>query len=473
MSDPIWTVSDLAEAVRASLSTAFPVPLWVTGEVSNFSRAPSGHFYFTLRDDHAAIACTLWRSRADRMMRGEGGGLPKNGDAIEVFGQLTTYAPRGTYQLDVQQIRAAGAGAWFQRFLAVKAKLEAEGLFDAARKRPLPRFPRRIAIVTSPQADALQDVLRTLAGRAPMITAVLVPTLVQGPQAPDAIVAALTTVAQCAAALRLEAVLLVRGGGAAEDLAAFNEERVARAIAACPIPVVSGVGHETDTTIADFVADARAPTPTGAAVLIAQGWSEVVSQVQELDARLKRAFRIQWQQVNQQLDWGERDLKRLSPAFAIRERRERLEQRYAALREALAQRLRSAARTLEATAARLCHPRAQLAAQRTALEAIAQRLPHPLALLAPYRRAWSASSDRLRAASFDLAEPKRRLETLAARLEALSPTAVLARGYALVFDSESGRLITRAAQLETEERIAILFADGRARANVVATEETK
>ncbi len=466
MPPSVWTVSDLSQAILETLTTQFPNPIWVTGEVSNLSRAPSGHIYFTLKDDAAAISCTLWRSRAQRVT------LPKNGDAIEVLGTLTTYAPRGTYQLDVQTLRAAGAGAWYQRFLEVKAKLEAEGLFAPERKRPLPRYPRRIAIVTSPQADALQDVLRTLANRAPMIEAVLFPTLVQGKEAPQAIAAALRWVGQAHQALKLELVLLVRGGGAAEDLAAFNDEGVARAIAACPIPVVSGVGHETDTTIADFVADLRAPTPTGAATAVSQGWSEAIGTLEQLQTRLHRAFAQHWQEAVQQMDERERNLLHLSPRSLLRDALHRLDHARSRMSEALSMTLRTRARELEAVAQQLRHPRAQLAAQREALTQLERRMPHPLALLAPFGRQLTHWDERLTRHPPNLSAPRERLAALDAQLKALSPLAVLDRGYTLVFDP-SGKVVTRVADLAPQEAIRICFADGTADAHVATIAKTE
>ena len=247
----VLSVSALNQAVARMLERTFPLA-WISGEVSNFTRAASGHWYFTLKDDAAQVRAVMFRGRAQYADF-----TPREGDRVEVRALVTLYAARGDYQLGVEAIRRAGVGNLYEAFLALKAKLEAEGLFEAASKRPIPAFARTIGIVTSPQAAALHDVLSALQRRAPHCRIVIYPTPVQGVGAGERIAAAIT-----AAAARNESdVLLVcRGGGSIEDLWAFNHEAVARAIVACPMPVISGVGHETDFTIADFAADVRAPT---------------------------------------------------------------------------------------------------------------------------------------------------------------------------------------------------------------------
>jgi exodeoxyribonuclease VII large subunit len=255
-----WSVSDLNRYLRELLeSDELLQDVWVQGEVSNVSRPASGHLYFTLKDTSASLRCVMWRNAVIRQSF-----LPHDGDAIEVHGAISVYEAGGQYQLYADVFRPVGEGALYQEFLRLKALLEAEGLFDQGRKRPIPFLPKRIGIVTSPTGAALKDMLNTLQRRYPLVEVVLAPTPVQGEEAPPGIVKALHDVVQFA---NPDVIILARGGGSIEDLWAFNDERVARAIAASPVPVITGVGHETDFTIADFVSDLRAPTPTAAAEL--------------------------------------------------------------------------------------------------------------------------------------------------------------------------------------------------------------
>ena len=268
----ILSVGDLNRAIAASLEDHFDT-VWVSGEISNFKAYDSGHWYFSLKDEEGQIRCVMFRGR-----NGQVGFMPQSGDLVEVSASLGMYVPRGDIQLTIQTLRRAGMGGLYEAFLKLKAKLAKEGLFDEERKREIPTHPRSIGIITSPQAAALKDVLSTLARRAPHIPIVIYPTLVQGPDAPAGIIAALKAAEKEGA---VDVILLVRGGGSIEDLWAFNDEQLAYAIASSNIPVVSGVGHETDFTIADFVADLRAPTPTGAAELAAPRKDQLL---QELDA---------------------------------------------------------------------------------------------------------------------------------------------------------------------------------------------
>ncbi len=464
MTETIVTVSALTSTMRELITTAYPAPIWVRGEVSNLSRSANGHVYFTLKEGTAGVSCTLWRYRAQRLS------LPKEGDEVEVLATLAVYEARGQFQLDVQTIRAAGAGAWFQRFLAVKAKLEAEGLFDPQRKRPLPRYPLRIAVVTSPQADALHDLMKTLSAKAPMILCVLFPALVQGSDAPQSLADALAAVAQNAQRLRLEAVLVIRGGGAAEDLAAFNEEIVARAIAAQPIPVVTGIGHETDTTIADFVADVRAHTPTGAAERIAEGWSQALLLVHRLAERLERAFAHQWQRDMLRFDHLVRRLYRATPQRLIDRERQRLAVVARDLTLLVHARFQEVKRRLEQLSARLHHPRQLLKKREERLLFLAQRLPHPLRLIAPFQQRLTYLEGRLQRARPALAPLREALARYEAQLAALSPLAVLARGYALV-SAANGQLVGRAAALSPPQPVVIRFVDGSAAAEVVSVNQ--
>jgi exodeoxyribonuclease VII large subunit len=296
ISREILTVGDLNRAIAASLEDRFDT-VWVSGEISNFKAYDSGHWYFSLKDEEGQIRCVMFRGR-----NGQVGFMPQSGDLVEVSANLGMYVPRGDIQLTIQTLRRAGMGGLYEAFLKLKAKLAKEGLFDEERKRKIPTHPRSIGIITSPQAAALKDVLSTLARRAPHIPIVIYPTLVQGPDAPAGIIAALKAAEKENV---VDVILLVRGGGSIEDLWAFNDEQLAYAIANSNIPVVSGVGHETDFTIADFVADLRAPTPTGAAELAAPRKDQLL---QELDA-IKQAL---LQRINQRVEREAQTLDQLA-----------------------------------------------------------------------------------------------------------------------------------------------------------------
>jgi len=296
ISREILSVGDLNRAIAASLEDRFDT-VWVSGEISNFKAYDSGHWYFSLKDEEGQIRCVMFRGR-----NGQVGFMPQSGDLVEVSASLGMYVPRGDIQLTIQTLRRAGMGGLYEAFLKLKAKLAKEGLFDEDRKRDIPTHPRSIGIITSPQAAALKDVLSTLARRAPHIPIVIYPTLVQGPDAPAGSIAALKAANKENA---VDVILLVRGGGSIEDLWAFNDEQLAYAIANSNIPVVSGVGHETDFTIADFVADLRAPTPTGAAELAAPRKDQLL---QELDA-IKQAL---LQRVNQRVEREAQTLDQLA-----------------------------------------------------------------------------------------------------------------------------------------------------------------
>jgi exodeoxyribonuclease VII large subunit len=296
ISREVLSVGDLNRAIAASLEARFD-SIWVSGEISNFKAYDSGHWYFSLKDEEGQIRCVMFRGR-----NGQVGFMPQSGDLVEVSASLGLYVPRGDIQLTIQTLRRAGMGGLYEAFLKLKAKLAKEGLFDVERKRDIPTHPRAIGIVTSPQAAALKDVLSTLARRAPHIPIVIYPTLVQGPDAPAGIIAALKAAQQEEV---VDVILLVRGGGSIEDLWAFNDEQLAYAIAACAIPVVSGVGHETDITIADFVADLRAPTPTGAAELAAPRKDQMLQELAAIQQALL-------QRVNQRVEREAQTLDQLA-----------------------------------------------------------------------------------------------------------------------------------------------------------------
>ena len=296
ISREILSVGDLNRAIAASLEDRFDT-VWVSGEISNFKAYDSGHWYFSLKDEEGQIRCVMFRGR-----NGQVGFMPQSGDLVEVSASLGMYVPRGDIQLTIQTLRRAGMGGLYEAFLKLKAKLAKEGLFDEDRKRDIPTHPRSIGIITSPQAAALKDVLSTLARRAPHIPIVIYPTLVQGPDAPAGLIAALKAANKENAKNAVDVILLVRGGGSIEDLWAFNDEQLAYAIANSSIPVVSGVGHETDFTIADFVADLRAPTPTGAAELAAPRKDQLLQELDAIQQALLQCINRRLEREAQTLD---------------------------------------------------------------------------------------------------------------------------------------------------------------------------
>jgi exodeoxyribonuclease VII large subunit len=294
----VLSVSELLRSVRDTLERRFPL-LWVRGELSNLSRAASGHCYFTLKDGGAQVDCVMFRSRLAAL-----GWEPREGMQVEARALVTLYEPRGRFQLTVEGLRQAGAGPLYERFLRLKAKLESEGLFEASAKRELPPHPRAIGVLTSLGAAALRDVLTTLARRNPAIPVIVYPVPVQGAGAAERIAAML---ARAGSRAECDVLLLVRGGGSIEDLWQFNEEAVARALRACPIPVVCGVGHETDFTIADFAADRRAPTPTAAAELASPARAELLGRVAECARSVSREMRRRLEYAAQAADgWARR-----------------------------------------------------------------------------------------------------------------------------------------------------------------------
>ena len=274
-----WSVTDITRYLRDLLeSEEYLQDLWVEGEVSNLSRPASGHLYFTLKDRNAALRCVMWRNQVEKLAF-----LPQDGDAIEIHGSISIYEASGNYQLYGDLIRPAGEGALYQEFLLLKAKLEAEGLFDPQRKRAIPPWPQTIGIITSPTGAALRDMHDTIQRRYPLVKLVLAPTQVQGDQATKGILSALEALNHL---IKPDLILVARGGGSIEDLMAFNDEQVARAIADSTAPVITGIGHETDFTIADFAADLRAPTPTAAAELATPNQADLQASLRELSREL-------------------------------------------------------------------------------------------------------------------------------------------------------------------------------------------
>jgi exodeoxyribonuclease VII large subunit len=429
------SVGELNRAVRGELEARFPL-LWVAGEISSLTRAASGHLYFTLKDANAQVRCAIWRTKAQLL-----GFRPENGQKVEARALVTLYEARGDYQLNVDTLRLAGQGRLFERFLELKAKLEAEGLFRAELKRPLPAFVRRIAIVTSPQAAALQDVLATLARRAPHVALTLFPTPVQGEGAGQRIALALAA----ASASGNDAILLCRGGGSMEDLWAFNEEVVARAIRATRLPVVSGVGHETDFTIADFAADLRAPTPTAAAEQICPDRKVWLDRLASLCRRIDLNQNNRLAQLSQRLDYLAARLP--SPARQLATRRERLALLAERLQRAGAQSLGSARIVLQQCLLRLRGQHPDLNARRETVDRLALRLRHAFTHATALRHG--------------------RLEGAAQGLRQLDPQAVLARGYAIAFDAD-GKAVRDAAGLRPKAPLRLTLARGKVHTEVIS-----
>jgi exodeoxyribonuclease VII large subunit len=413
-------VAALLLAVGDALATRFSA-CSVQGELSGFSRAASGHCYFTLKDAEgapAAIRCAMFRRAASLLDF-----APRDGQKVELRGRIALYEPRGEMQFVAESMRPLGDGTLFEQFLRLKAKLEAEGLFDASRKRALPAYPRRIGIVTSPSGAALHDVLTTLSRRAPHVEALVLPSLVQGPEAPAALLRALE-----AAAVRhdgIDLLIVARGGGSLEDLWAFNDERVVRAVATMPMPVISGVGHETDVTLCDFAADWRAATPTAAAEHAAPERAALMASLDQLALRLQRA---------------------------------------------LGRRLDNHAQRLDRAALQLSRPAQALARAAQSLQALGHR--HEIALRAALdarRAGWARWRERLREpVAARLPREHARLQAQAGRLAALDPQRVLERGYAFVLDAQ-GQPVTSTRAVSVGQSLSVQWHDGRAGVRVETT----
>ncbi|HBO18837.1 MAG TPA: exodeoxyribonuclease VII large subunit [Methylophilaceae bacterium] len=311
----VFSVKEINRLVRELLEQSFP-SFWISGEISNFISASSGHWYFSLKDDEAQVRCTMFKNKnmaADW--------VPKNGEKIEAKCFIGLYEARGEYQLNIELIRHAGAGLLSEAFNQLKEKLLKEGLFEPSRKKPIPQFPKSIGVITSPTGAAIEDILITLKRRSPHIPVFIYPTLVQGKEAPSAIVKALeiaNTRMEC------DVLILARGGGSIEDLWAFNEEIVARAIVASKIPTITGVGHETDTTIADFVSDLRAPTPTGAAEIVTGHTVELIKTIQVYKNQLNKMMANVIRELMQKIDYLEKRL--ISPKQQLQRQKEQIHQ---------------------------------------------------------------------------------------------------------------------------------------------------
>ncbi len=428
----ILTPSQLNTLARDLLEGAFPLVL-VEGELGNVARPGSGHLYFTLKDERAQIRCAMFKPKSQWLNF-----VPREGLRVLARGRVTLYEARGDYQLVVDALEEAGEGALRRAFEQLKARLAAEGLFDTARKRPLPPWIRRLGVLTSPTGAAVRDVLSVLARRFPLLEVDVLPVPVQGDAAAPQIVAMLQRAARSG---RYDALLLARGGGSLEDLWAFNDEALARAIAACPVPVVSAVGHETDFTLADFAADLRAPTPSVAAELLAPDRTDLAQRLHGLQRRLSALWTHRLHQAAQRADRAFLRLHALRPQARLdllARRGVEAQRRLHAAMQRLLERHRARLRHADAVL-RAAHPQRRL-----------ERLRERLATLAP--RPQAAIARRLQHEAL-------RLRGLARSLEAVSPLATVARGYAILL-REDGHVLRRAADAVIGERLSARLSDG-------------
>ncbi len=427
----VWTVGALCLAIADTLNQRFN-PVAVKGEISGFTRAASGHCYFSLKDDTGQIRCAMFKRAASAL-----GFMPREGDKVEVRGRLGVYEARGDLQLIVESLQKAGQGDLFAQFLKLKATLEAEGLFEVARKQAIPSQPRAIGLITSLGAAALHDVATALQRRVPHIPVILAPASVQGANAPSELVRSLqqfqawqglsslaNSVDGAATKAKVDVILIVRGGGSMEDLWAFNDEALVRAIAACPIPVVSGVGHETDFTLTDFVADLRAPTPTAAAELVAVDSAQWLAGLDAIEEALTDALGATLDKMSQRLDW---------------------------------------------VSARLGRPSGRISDQKSKLMRLSQSLQFGLKSQVQLKhqavQRWSDAFPK--ALNQSVMGQQQQLKQLGTRLGLLDPHLVLERGYAWLTD-ESGQALTHADQFVPDQKVQATLADGQVNLQVKA-----
>ena len=436
------SVSELNHQARHLLETSF-MQVWVEGELSGFSRPSSGHWYFSLKDRNCQIRCAMFRGANQRVRP-----APKEGELVRIRGKVTLYENRGDFQIIVEHLEPAGAGALQQAFEALKLKLFNEGLFGTERKKPIPVLPRRIGVVTSPTGAAIHDILTVLARRCPGIPVTLYPTAVQGQAATADIVAA---IGQAVVHNRADVLIIGRGGGSLEDLWCFNEEAVARAIAACPIATVSAVGHEVDTTIADYVADLRAPTPSAAAEKVSPDQNIWLRQLQASSERLQAAMGRQHTTLENRLLQLSTRLK--DPRRSLQEKAQRLDGLDLRLSRAMAQitqRLRVRTDHLQQRLA-MQSPNRQLASARE-------------------RVLWATTGFNL-AVQQALKSRREQLDYAAQTLNLVSPLATLGRGYAIV-KNDQGKIVRRAGQLEAGQTLSARVANGTVHAQVISCDES-
>ncbi|MCQ8105185.1 exodeoxyribonuclease VII large subunit [Methylomonas sp. SURF-2] len=432
--ESVYSVSQLNREAKRLLAAHF-MTVRVEGEVSNFSAPSSGHWYFSLKDARAQIRCAMFRGQQQGL-----GFKPGNGDLVVVSAQVSLYEPRGDYQLVVEHMERAGDGALRQAFERLKNKLLAEGLFDDSRKREIPLIPRQIGVITSAGGAAIHDILTVLRRRFPAVPVLIYPVAVQGDAARFEISAALEQANRRAEA---DVLILARGGGSLEDLWAFNEEMVARAIAASRIPVISGIGHEVDFSIADFVADLRAPTPSAAAEHAVPNQTEWLSGFQFMENQLLEKLRGQLAQQRQRLSWLDKSLQRQHPGEKLQRNAQRLDELELRLQK-------SARRTL------------LQAEQQLALNSQKLMQFQPTANIFQHRRTLDFYRQRLeKAMSAKLSSLRQRQSGIGQTLHAVSPLATLERGYAIVKQQSSGRIVKSAADIAENELLETRLAQGR------------
>ncbi|WP_264187065.1 exodeoxyribonuclease VII large subunit [Marinobacter nauticus] len=430
------TVSELNHQARHLLESSF-MQVWVEGELSGFSRPSSGHWYFSLKDQKCQIRCAMFRGANQRIRT-----LPREGDQIRIRGKVTLYENRGDFQIIVEHLEPAGLGALQQAFEALKARLQGEGLFDPARKKPIPATPRHIGVVTSPTGAAIHDILTVLKRRCPAIPVTLYPTAVQGQPATADIVQAIARAQQHGLA---DVLIIGRGGGSLEDLWCFNEEAVARAIAACPIPTVSAIGHEVDVTIADFVADLRAPTPSAAAEKISPDQQDWLRRLAEQQGRLGQSARRLLQRLHNQL--GHLSARLRDPRRELLEKAQRMDELELRLNKAIRDRLDQ---------------------QKQKTDYLLQRMSaqSPRRTLKTVKEQTQRLEERLTLATrHQLRQKDERLQHIAQTLHVVSPLATLGRGYAIVKD-DNDRIVRKAGDLETGSQITARLGHGSVSARV-------
>ncbi len=438
----IFSISRLNREVRGLLEGAFPL-VWVEAEISNISRPASGHWYFTLKDHSAQIRCAMFRGKNSRLRF-----QPDNGDQVLIRAQLSLYEARGDYQMIVEHMEEVGDGALRRAFEALKQRLELEGLFDEADKKMLPTVPAQIGVITSPTGAAVRDILQILERRFPSTPVVIYPVAVQGAAAAGEIELALKTADK---RNECDVLIVARGGGSLEDLMPFNDERVARAIHKCRIPVVSGVGHEIDFTIADFVADLRAPTPSGAAELVSPDRTEWQQRFIQLQSRLHAATQLQLKQGKQQLDWLSKRLQQQHPGQQLRQQTQRLDELEQRLQRNLQQRLQQHRSELAHVASKLQRYNPQHRIQQ--LQSTQQQLNMRL------QRAFQQQLQRR----------QQQLQGVTRALDAVSPLATLGRGFSITRSQPDGRVLRDIKDAAIGDTIETTLAQGRLLCEVTET----
>lgn len=433
----LWRVDELNRNVRVILEQTFPL-LWISGEISNLKRYPSGHWYFSLKDDHTQVKCVMFRHKNIYL-----DWVPQDGIQVEAQALVTLYEARGEFQLTIEQLRRAGLGILFEAFEQLKSKLQQEGLFHSERKQPIPSYSHQIGIITSTNTAALRDVLTTLQKRLPSLPIIIYPAQVQGKEAATTIAAALQIAAQ---RNECDVLILCRGGGSIEDLWAFNEEIVVRAIASCPIPVITGIGHETDFTIADFVADARAPTPTGAAQLATPDRQEILHRLQHWQRRLQQAMNRHIERRMQSIDLLTHRL--IHPGEKIHYQFIHLSQLHNRLRHAWDRLVASYKWRIDMYQQRVQSTKPVMSTREKYQQELATRLQRTMAHY--------------------LENLQIQLSRYQQYLTHLDPEAVLARGYSITYTA-NGEILQNSCQIHTGDNVRIILAKGSAKASITET----